>query len=405
MVAKGSGDGSIRHRADGRFEVRVRDAATGIRVARYATTEREARKMLRAMLGRVDRGVAAADASATVRGYAEVWLAERAGRRRTESTVREYRRRLNKYVLPRIGGLKLSALTMLDVEDALDELVESGLSASTVRGSRIALAAMLTDAVRARHLAVNVAALARLPEMDRSARAEVPTSVQVLDLLDAAIWFDVMVELLTVLVTTGVRVGEALGAYWSDLDLEAGVWEVQRTTTVNAAGVAVMGSRTETGEGRRVALHDAAVAAFTAQRARVAAARLAAGPLWSDHDLVFPSELGTVWDSRNARKRLRPITAAALFPGSFHALRHAFATTAVAVLPSDAAVAKVMGHRRKATTVDLYGHLRDVDFRSVTDAVAADLAAARPDPTLGVTLGVKSAAAARNPKHHRRSEA
>ena len=220
-----------------------------------------------------------------------------------------------------------------------------------------------------------------------------------LDLLDAAIWFDEMVELLTVLATTGVRVGEALGAYWSDLDLEAGVWEVQRTTTVNAAGVAVIGGRTKTGEGRRVALHDAAVAAFTAQRARAAAARLAAGPLWSDHDLVFPSELGTVWDSRNARKRLRPITAAALFPGSFHALRHAFATTAVAVLPSDAAVAKVMGHRRKATTVDLYGHLRDVDFRSVTDAVAADLAAARPDPTLGVTLGVKSAEAVRNPKH------
>ena len=294
---------------------------------------------------------------------------------------------------------------MLDVEDALDELVESGLSASTVRGSRIALAAMLTDAVRARHLAVNVAALARLPEMDRSARAEVPTSVQVLDLLDAAIWFDEMVELLTVLATTGVRVGEALGAYWSDLDLEQGIWEVRRTTTVNAAGVAVIGSRTKTGEGRRVALHDAAVAAFTAQRARVAAARLAAGPLWSDHDLVFPSELGTVWDSRNARKRLRPITAAALFPGSFHALHHAFATTAVAVLPSDAAVTKVMGHRRKATTVDLYGHPRDVDFRSVTDAIAADLAAARPEPTLGVTLVVKSAAAVRNPKHRRRSKA
>ena len=79
-------------------------------------------------------------------------------------------------------------------------------------------------------------------------------------------------------------------------------------------------------------------------------------------------------------------------------------TTAVAVLPSDAAIAKVMGHRRKATTVDLYGHLRDVDFRSVTDAVAADLAAARPDPTPGVTLGVKTVTAVRNPKHRRRSE-
>jgi integrase len=77
----------------------------------------------------------------------------------------------------------------------------------------------------------------------------------------------------------------------------------------------------------------------------VLTARLVAGPWWVEHDLVFPSEGGTVWDPRNARKRLRPVAAAALFPGSFHALRHAFATTAVAVLPSDAAVAKVLGHR------------------------------------------------------------
>ena len=91
--------------------------------------------------------------------------------------------------------------------------------------------------------------------------------------------------------------------------------------------------------------------------------------------------------AQRTQAEIRPTTAAALFPGSFHALRHAFATTAVAVPPSDAAVAKGMGHRVKATAVDLYGHLRDVDFRSVTDAVAADLAAARPDPALGVTWG------------------
>ena len=209
--------------------------------------------------------------------------------------------------------------------------------------------------------------------MQRAERAPAPTPRQVLDLLDAAVWSADLVELLTVLATTGVRVGEALGAFWSDLDLDAGVWVVRRTTTVNATGVAVLGTTTKTGDCRRISLHDAAIGALNSQRAGVAAGKLAAGPLWVDHDLVLPSEAGTVWDSRNIRSRLRPITAAAMFPGSFHALRHAFATTAVAVLPSDAAVAKVLGHRRKSTTVDLYGHLRDEDFTAVTNAVAPGL--------------------------------
>ena len=104
-----------------------------------------------------------------------------------------------------------------------------------------------------------------------------------------------------------------------------------------------------------MALHGAAVDAF--HRPAGAGSRGSPGgrsaverprpglPLRARHGLGLPQRA----------QALRPVTAAAMFPGSFHALRHAFATIAVAVLPSDAAVATVMGHRRKATTVDLLG--------------------------------------------------
>ena len=42
--------------------------------------------------------------------------------------------------------------------------------------------------------------------------------------------------------------------------------------------------------------------------------------------------------------------------------------------PSDAAVAKVRGHRKRATTTDLYGHLRGDDSAAVAAAVAASFA-------------------------------
>lgn len=365
----------IRERSGGRWEVRVTDPVTGRRVSRYAGSEREALRLRDDMTARRVAGDTVVDARATLRAYAAAWLAERAGRRRSEATVREYRRRLEAYVLPRLGGVKVSALSVTQVEDVLDDLADAGLSDSTIRGTRNALAAMLSDAVRTRHLAVNVASGARLPETRRRAHARVvPTPRQVVQLLDETRGTD-LGALVTLLACTGARVGEALAATWAEVDLEAGTWAVTRTVTRSLAGAPVLGGRTKTGEARSVVLTADAVDALREQRTRVAAARLALGGAWADLDLVFPTSIGTVREPNNVRTDLRRV--APWFPGSFHGLRHAFATAAVSVLPSDAAVAKVLGHRKRALTTDLYGHLRADDSRAVAEAVAAQLAAAR----------------------------
>lgn len=375
MTKRTNGSGSIYQRADGLWQVRATDPATGRRVSKYAPSEQQARRELRAMLSRTDAGEPALDVAASLRSYAAAWLADRAGRRRSPATVREYRRRLEQYVLPRVGGIKVSALTIVDVEDMLDELAAQGLSAASIKGARNALAAMLSDARKARQLAANVATAAQLPEsITEAAPRIVPTPQQVVALIDATAGTDLGV-LVTLLSGTGARVGEALAAAWADLELEGATWRIARTATRDLRGAAVLGARTKTGDTRTVALPADAVAALREQRARIAEARLAAGTAWQDLDLVFPTSVGTVRDSHNVRKQLRQV--APTFPGSFHGLRHAFATAAVSVLPSDAAVAKVLGHRRKATTVDLYSHLRGDDSRTVANAVSNQLAAAR----------------------------
>ena len=103
--------------------------------------------------------------------------------------------------------------------------------------------------------------------------------------------------------------------------------------------------------------------------------RLKAGNAWQDNDLALPTTIGTVREPHNVRSELR--RAAPWFPGAFHGLRRTFATAAVSVLPSDAAVAKVLGHRKRATTTDLYGHLRGEDSAAVADVVAAQMMAVR----------------------------
>jgi integrase len=322
------------------------------------------------MTAKADSGVVVLDAGATVRAYTESWLADRAGRRRRESTVREYGYRLERWVLPAIGRMRLREVTVLDIEDLFDGLVSSGLSRGTVGSVKNALAAMLQDAVRARHLQLNVARLAQMPEAGASdtKQVEIPTDDQVRALVNQCRGSG-LEPIVSVCVGTGARIGEALAMQWTDVDLDLGLWRVSRTITKGSDGSAQIGQRTKTGRSREVALTEDVVACLRQQRRVVTKARIKSA-YWQDHDLVFPTSIGTARDPHNVRRELKPRAVAVGFPGSFHALRHWFASIAVTLVP-DVTVAKVLGHAHTSTTTDLYAHLRASDAAQIAAAVSA----------------------------------
>lgn len=117
-----------------------------------------------------------------------------------------------------------------------------------------------------------------------------------------------------------------------------------------------------------------ALAALRAQRKANAAVRLAY-PVWVEHGLLFPYSVGTVQDSRNLRKALRPRAASVGFPGSFHALA-LVASVAVSSVPLTV-VSKVLGRQRASATTDLYSHLLESDAGSVAVAVTVAVRNAR----------------------------
>lgn len=364
-----NGAGSVYRRAgDGRWVAAFVDPITGKRRVKYGATEAEARRALRAMTSRSDAGEVVLDVRMTLSVYAEAWLRDRGGRRRAPATVGEYRWRLEHYVLPLLGRKRVGDLTVVDVEDMLDALAAQGRSAATLRAVRNALAALLSDAIRARLLRTgNVARMAQLPDAPGTAKVVPPSAESVRRLLDATAGTE-LGRLLRLLAGTGARIGEALGARWSDLDLEAGTWTVARTVSRDADRRVVLGDRTKSGAARTVALGPTLVETLREQRRAVAEARLGAA-YWEDLDLVFPTSVGTMRDPRNVRKDLRPVAAAAGFAGSFHALRHFVASVALAETANETLTAKVLGHARRATTTDVYGHLLDEDALGVSAAL------------------------------------
>ena len=93
-------------------------------------------------------------------------------------------------------------------------------------------------------------------------------------------------------------------------------------------------------------------------RARQAEDRLATGPLWHDHGLVFASAVGTPLDDHNVRRQFRVITEAAGLGTAWvpRELRHTFVSLLSAHGVPVEAIALLAGHNQTATTELVYRH-------------------------------------------------
>ncbi len=103
-----------------------------------------------------------APAATTVWGAAEAWIVgARAGRIRRSgetykpSAIRTYALALNDSVLPELGGMKLSELTLPRVQAFVDLLVDGGMNGGTVRNAVIPLRVICRRALVRGEIAVN----------------------------------------------------------------------------------------------------------------------------------------------------------------------------------------------------------------------------------------------------------
>jgi integrase len=175
------------------------------------------------------------------------------------------------------------------------------------------------------------------------------------------------------LATTGLRRGEALGLGWQYVDLEEGRLSVVRILTEVAADGRPVWSDPKTRRGRRViALDPATVAALKALRTEQARERLAVGPGYVDHGLVFCRPDGTPWHpDRFTRTFQRKVRELGLPMIRLHDLRHTWATLALESDIHPKVVSERLGHSSVSITLDIYSHVSPAMQTDAADRVAA----------------------------------
>ncbi len=354
---RGNSEGSIHQRANGRWVGCLHvgyESGKRKRKYLYGRTQAEVRTKVIAARHDLQQGQQPTDDRLTVAAYLDRWLQQVARPVVRASTYRSYEEIIRNHLSPTLGRRVLSRLSIAQVQEMLN-LKRATLSATTVHRVHEVLRSALSQAEREQLVVRNVARLARPPAITRHEIQ--PFAPEEARLLLRAVHGGRWEGFYSLVVTAGLRLGEALGLRWQDVDLDGAVIHVRHSLAMIDGEWQLAPPKTERSR-RSIPLGDIAVAALRAHRARQAEMRLAAGDRWSDLDYVFSTETGLPLDQGNVRRAHNRILRDAGLPHRrIHDLRHTCATFLIAQGMDLRVVMEVLGHSQISLTANTYAHV------------------------------------------------
>ncbi len=374
-------DGSFApHRCKGswRYTLEYGRDSTGRRMqtsrAGYPTksaAQQALQEVVRTLL--VDVGVH----SVTVGEYLDTWLTGKHALK--PKTIALYQDMANNYLIPHLGDVKLLELRAPHL-DRMYAAITMGmrgkpLSPSTIRRVHAVLRSALNTAVKRRLIPYSPAEHIELaPENPKRPK---PWTVSESQLFLDRVATDRLAPLYELMLTTGLRRGEAIGLRWEDVDLEgSALFVIQQITEVH--GHPVVGTPKTKRGARLVPLDGETVSMLRRHREAQDLERVAWGPAWNEAGLVFTREDGRLLRPEYATRHFQALAAEMGLPAiRLDDLRHTHASLALAAGVEMKVVSERLGHSQISVTADLYTHVSRGVGQAAADQIASVLRGCR----------------------------
>ncbi|WP_369234723.1 tyrosine-type recombinase/integrase [Streptomyces sp. R21] len=410
---RANGEGTITKRKDGRYQAAAyvyRPDGTRHRQFVYGKTRDEVADKLTELQEKTRQGIPAASSTMVFGDFLTYWLAAIAPERLKPATVNSYEGLTRLYIRPALGKKKLNRLSPADIRRFLTEFKAACLcclrgadkerpeekrsccavgrcckrrpSARTVQYIHAVLRSALQQAIREELITRNVARIVETPTVTRK-------EVRPLNAAEARLLLKTarphrLYALWLLLVSTGLRRGEALALTWSDVDLANSQLRVRRNVQ-RIRRELIFGTPKTTRSIRTVPLPKHCVRALTQHSEQQERERLVAGEKWQPTSgqpdgLIFTTATGSVTDPRGLNRMLTTLCRDAhVHRVRVHDLRHTCASLLLAQGVDARTIMETLGHSTITMTLDTYAHVMDTTLRAAAKRMDDALNLNEPD--------------------------
>ena len=257
MKRRANGEGTIKHRKDGRWEIQV-VLPDGSRQSLFGKTQRAALDELGALRKSQEKGISHPNDRQKVGTYLTTWLEGARPKLRPRTWIRY--EQLARVHTDSIAKLPLAKLGPQHIERLYAERLKAGSAPMTVRHLHALLHKAFDQAEKWGLVARNAVALVSPPtaahqEMKTLSEAQTRTFLE-------AVAGERFEALHVLAVSTGMRQGEILALRWSDLDLDRASAQIQRSIQFVPGDQYIFTPPKTTKSRRQVELTQTAIAAL-----------------------------------------------------------------------------------------------------------------------------------------------
>lgn len=385
LTGKELGQG-IRQRKDKRFEARA--VVNGINVNICKSSLKECKEEFEKAKAQALENIDIRNKNITLNQWFDEWFSNYKQPYIKTSSVFPMRSKYNNTFGAKIGNKKLVDIHNIDIQNVVNQLVEEGKAASSIRDALGRVRDCFESAKNNRIISVNPCFDIRVSwEKKKTNQRFLSMEEQDIFLKQAQQDGDWYFEMYCIMFLTGVRVGELGALQWSDVDFEQKCIRINRSLSCQyEQGVKKMQLTTPKTHNsyRTIPFMGEAEEMFLAQKKKQEQTKKRLGKRWREQEgfenLVFTTSLGSPVTRYVAEKQINKVVEAINYaknvqsvlegreskrfePVHLHAIRHSFASRCFEQNMNPKVVQALMGHQHYSTTIDIYTHVTEAKYK------------------------------------------